>query len=66
MEYLLEHLEQWKSFYDEVIAETLRAANMNEDGVRSMEKGSEVRPTRVRRRPARFKEASVYLSQEHK
>jgi hypothetical protein len=30
MEYLLEHFEEWKGFYDEVTAETIRVTNLDD------------------------------------
>ncbi|KAJ3455655.1 hypothetical protein MRS44_017137 [Fusarium solani] len=66
MEYLLEHLEEWKSFYDEVTVETPSATKATAlDGVGPTGKGSEGRPARVRHLPARFEEDEVYLPQEH-
>ncbi|KAJ6437054.1 peptidyl-prolyl cis-trans isomerase-like 4 [Purpureocillium lavendulum] len=58
MEYLLEHFEDWKGFYNEVTAETVRATNMDDlepIGTPSASlRESESRPVRARRRPARF------------
>ncbi|ODA78128.1 hypothetical protein RJ55_06731 [Drechmeria coniospora] len=62
MEYLLEHFEDWKGFYNEVTTETIRETNLDDVepiGLREFES----RPTRARRRPARFDD-EIYMVQQ--
>jgi hypothetical protein len=61
MEYLLEHFEDWKGFYNEVTTKTIRETNLDDlepIGLREFES----RPTRARRRPARFDD-EIYMVQ---
>ena len=68
MEYLLEHFEYWKSFYSEVTAEVVRATNLNDlepiEDLAAPLTESESRPVRARRRPARFDDDGVSVSQQ--
>lgn len=68
MEYLLEHLEDWKGFYGEVTAETISETNLGDlepIGTPSTPVGESVgRPSRARRLPARFDEDQVYVPQQ--
>ena len=62
MEYLLEHFEDWNGFYSEVTTETIRETNLDDlqsIGLRDIEN----RPTRARRRPARFDD-EMYMAQQ--
>ncbi|KJZ75821.1 hypothetical protein HIM_04645 [Hirsutella minnesotensis 3608] len=62
MEYLLEHFEDWKGFYNEVTTETIRETNLDDlesIGLREFES----RPTRARRRPARFDD-EMYMAHQ--
>ncbi|KAH7460470.1 hypothetical protein FOMA001_g19496 [Fusarium oxysporum f. sp. matthiolae] len=68
MEYLLEHFEDWKGFYNEFTAETIRATNLNDPELIGRAsaplRGTNIRPARSRRRPARFDGEEVYVSQQ--
>lgn len=66
MEYLLEHFEDWKGFYNEVTAKTIRVTNLDDlepIGIASTPRmESETRPPHAHRRPARFDNDEVYVS----
>ncbi|KAH7472043.1 hypothetical protein FOMA001_g13021 [Fusarium oxysporum f. sp. matthiolae] len=68
MEYLLEHFEDWKGFYNEFTTETIRATNLNDPELIGRAsaplRGTNIRPARSRRRPARFDGEEVYVSQQ--
>lgn len=60
VEYLLEHFEDWKSFYCELSTETIEETNP--DDLEPV--GTPSRPTRARRRPARFDDDEFHGSQQ--
>ncbi|KAF5229478.1 hypothetical protein FANTH_14191 [Fusarium anthophilum] len=64
MEYLLEHFEDWKVFYSEVMVEIIGETNLDDlepIGTSLADPGeSNGRPSRVRRLRARFDENEVY------
>ncbi|KAG6996264.1 hypothetical protein FocnCong_v015168 [Fusarium oxysporum f. sp. conglutinans] len=64
MEYLLEHFEDWKGFYNEFTTETIRATNLNDPELIGRAsaplRGTNIRSARSRRRPARFDGEEVY------
>ncbi|OHW95676.1 transposase-like protein [Colletotrichum incanum] len=69
MEYLLEHFEDWKGFYNGVTAETIRETNL--DDLKPVGKASttpqrepDIRPSRTRRRPARFDDDDISISRQ--
>ncbi|KAF6525727.1 hypothetical protein HZS61_011522 [Fusarium oxysporum f. sp. conglutinans] len=68
MEYLLEHFEDWKGFYNEFTTETIRATNLNDPELIGRAsaplRGTNTRSARSRRRPARFDGEEVYVSQQ--
>ncbi|OAQ59517.1 transposase [Purpureocillium lilacinum] len=68
MEYLLEHFEDCKGFYNEVTAETVRATNLDDlEPIKTPSapvKEFESRSVRARRRPARFDDDEVSTSQQ--
>uniref|UniRef100_A0A0D2YKL0 HAT C-terminal dimerisation domain-containing protein n=1 Tax=Fusarium oxysporum (strain Fo5176) TaxID=660025 RepID=A0A0D2YKL0_FUSOF len=68
MEYLLEHFEDWKGFYNEFRTETRRATNLNDPELIGRAsaplRGTNIRSARSRRRPARFDGEEVYVSQQ--
>ncbi|KAI8416773.1 hypothetical protein FOFC_03106 [Fusarium oxysporum] len=68
MEYLLEHFEDWKGFYNEFTTETIRATNLNDPELIGRAsaplRGTNIRSARSRRRPARFDGEEVYVSQQ--
>ncbi|GKU15615.1 unnamed protein product, partial [Fusarium langsethiae] len=68
MEYLLEHFEDWKGFYNEFTTETIRATNLNDPELIGRAsaplRGTNIRSARSRRRPARFDGEEAYVSQQ--
>ncbi|RKK75895.1 hypothetical protein BFJ68_g18075, partial [Fusarium oxysporum] len=64
MEYLLEHFEDWKGFYNEFTTETIRATNLNDPELIGRAsaplRGTNIRSACSRRRPARFDGEDVY------
>ncbi|TQW01624.1 hypothetical protein IF2G_10859 [Cordyceps javanica] len=55
VEYLLEHLEDWKLFYNDVTDDTIR------DSIEQVDETAQERPSRTRQRPARFNDCEVDL-----
>ncbi|KAF1732506.1 hypothetical protein CRV24_006394 [Beauveria bassiana] len=55
VEYLLEHLEDWKLFYNDVTEDTIR------DSIGQVAEPTQERPSRTRQRPARFDDCEVDL-----
>ncbi|KAM3519811.1 hypothetical protein MY4038_009655 [Beauveria bassiana] len=55
VEYLLEHLEDWKLFYNDVTDDTIR------DSIEQVDETAQERPSRSRQRPARFNDCEVDL-----
>lgn len=68
MEYLLEHFEDWKGFYNEATVKAVQQTNVGAPGqierlsTPPIEDGS--RPTRLHRRPARFDDDEIYGLQQ--